>query len=115
VKLVIAIIQPTKLNAVREALEKVEVHRMTVCDSQGFGQQRGRSGSGSQLPSSPVLIRKIVLEIVVNNDFLKRTVETIAEVARTGPRGTVGDGKIFVLSAEQAVQVDDAFRGPGAV
>jgi nitrogen regulatory protein P-II 1 len=55
------------------------------------------------------------LEIVVNDDFLQRTVETIASVARTGPEGTIGDGKIFVVPTEDAIQVDDGSHGPGAV
>jgi nitrogen regulatory protein P-II 1 len=115
VKLVIAIIQPTKLNAVREALEKIEVARLTVCDAQGFGRQRGRTEMyrGNEYTTS--LLRKIALEIVVNDDFLDRTVETIISVARTGPEGTIGDGKIFVLPADAAVQIDTGARGPGAV
>ena len=115
VKLVIAIIQPTKLNAVREALEKIEVTRMTVCDAQGFGRQRGRTELYRGHEYTATLLRKIALEVVVNDDFLQRTVDTITSVARTGPEGTIGDGKIFVLPAEEAIQVDDGFRGPGAV
>lgn len=114
-KLVIAIIQPTKLKAVREALQKIEVTRMTVCDAQGFGRQRGRTELYRGHEYSTTLLRKIALEIVVNDDFLERTVETITAVARTGPEGTIGDGKIFVLPAETAVQMDDGGRGPGAV
>jgi len=115
VKLVIAIIQPTKLSAVREALEKIEVTRMTVCDAQGFGQQRGRTEIYRGHEYKTTLLRKIALEIVVNDDFLERTVKTIAKVARTGLEGTIGDGKIFVVPAEQAFQVSDGTRGPGAV
>ena len=114
-KLVVAIIQPTKLNAVREALEKVEVARMTVCDAQGFGRQRGRTELYRGHEYETTLLRKIALEIVVNDDFLARTVDTIAQVARTGPEGTIGDGKIFVLPAEAAIQINDGSRGPGSV
>ena len=114
-KLVIAIIQPTKLNAVREALERIEVTRMTVCDAQGFGQQRGRREIYRGQEYKTTLLRKIALEIVVNDDFLERTLETITSVARTGPEGTIGDGKIFVLPALEAIQVNDGFHGPGAV
>lgn len=114
-KLVIAIIQPTKLNAVREALEKIEVARLTVCDAQGFGRQRGRTEMYRGNEYTTTLLRKIALEIVVNDDFLDRTVETIIHVARTGPEGTIGDGKIFVLPADAAIQIDTAARGPGAV
>ena len=115
VKLVIAIIQPTKLSAVREALEKIEVARMTVCDAQGFGRQRGRAEMFRGHEYATRLLRKVVLEIVVNDDFLERTIDTIVGTARTGPDGTIGDGKIFILPADQAIQINDAVRGPGAV
>lgn len=114
-KLVFAVIQPTKLSAVREALEKIEVTRLTVCDAQGFGRQRGRSEMFRGHEYTVTLLRKIVLEIVVNDDFLDRTIETVINTARTGPEGTIGDGKIFVVPAEQAIQINDAARGPGAV
>ena len=114
-KLVIAIIQPTKLEAVREALDKSDVERITVCDAQTFGRRpeltemfRGRKSTISPL-------RKVVLEVVVNDDFLDRTIKTISDTARTGVEGTLGDGKIFVLPADQAIQLGDASRGPGAV
>jgi nitrogen regulatory protein P-II 2 len=115
VKLLLAIIQPTKLNAVREALEKIEVTRLTVCDAQGFGRQRGQTEMYRGHEYATKLLRKIALEIVVNDDFLERTINTIMSVARTGPEGNIGDGKIFVLPAEQAIAVNDGSRGPGAV
>jgi nitrogen regulatory protein PII len=115
VKLVIAIIQPTKLKAVREALDKIEVTRLTVTDAQGFGRQRGRTEMYRGHEYTTTLLRKVALEIVVNDDFLERTLNTIISVARTGPEGTIGDGKIFVLPALEAIQVADHSRGPGAV
>ena len=115
VKLVIAVIQPTKLSAVREALDKIEVTRLTVCDAQGFGRQRGRTEMFRGHEYTTTLLRKIVLEIVVNDDFLDRTIETIIGTARTGVEGTIGDGKIFVVPAGEAIQINDGARGPGAV
>jgi len=114
-KTILAVIEPTKLKAVREALEKIEVTRMTVCDAQGFGRQRGQIGLYRGHEYAATLLRKIALEIVVNDDFLERTLETIMNVARTGPEGTIGDGKIFVLPAEDAIQIDSGAQGPGAV
>ncbi|MEA1949978.1 MAG: P-II family nitrogen regulator [Planctomycetota bacterium] len=124
-KLVTAIIQPTKLNAVREALNKIEVQRMTVCDAQGFGPCRESAAglhSGAQLGGGAFssgecfdLIREIVIEIAVNDDFLERTIEVISTVGRTGPDGTLGDGKIMVMTADDIVMICDASRGPGAV
>lgn len=113
-KLVIAIIQPTKLKAVHEALEKIQVTRMTVCDAQGFGLS-GRRDSYRGYPCKTKVLRKICLEIVVNDDFLDRTVDTILNVARTGPEGAPGDGKIFVVPVQESIQVRDGTRGPGAV
>ena len=114
-KLIIAVIQPTKLSAVQEALDKIEVMRLTVCDAQGFGRQRGRTEMFRGHEYTVTLLRKVVLEIMVNDDFLDRTVEMIVNAARTGPDGTIGDGKIFILPADQAIQINDATRGPGAV
>jgi nitrogen regulatory protein P-II 1 len=115
VKLVVAIIQPTKLKAVEEALRKIEVTRMTVCDAQGYGRQRGRTEMYRGYEYKITLLRKVALEVVVNDDFLQRTIDTIASVARTGPEGTIGDGKIFIMPALEAIQIDDRSKGPGAV
>jgi nitrogen regulatory protein P-II 1 len=113
--MVIAIIQPTKLKAVHEALRKIEVMRLTVCDAQGFGRQHGRTEMYRGHEYKTTLLRKIALEILVNDDFLERTLETIASVARTGPEGNIGDGKIFVVPAEESIQINDGAHGPGAV
>jgi nitrogen regulatory protein PII len=115
VKLVVAIIQPTKLKPVQEALAKVGVERMTVGDAQGFGRQKGHTETYRGVEYKTQLLRKIALEIAVNDDFLQRTVDTIQSVARTGPDGNFGDGKIFVLPLEQAIQIGGTERGPGAI
>ncbi len=114
-RLIVAIIQPTKLTAVREALAKIDVTRMTVCDAQGFGRQRGQTEyyRGNEYHTN--LLRKIALEITVNEDFLERTLETLQSVARTGPEGNIGDGKIFVLPVEESIDISSTSRGPGAV
>lgn len=114
-KMLVAIIQPTKLDAVREALHKIGVTRMTVCDAQGFGRQLGRTHVYRGHEYTTYLLRKVELEIMVNDDFVERTIEAIVNVARTGPEGTIGDGKIFVVPAEEAIQINDGQRGPGAV
>ena len=114
-KLVIAIIQPTKLSAVREALEEIDVMRLTICDAQGFGAQLGHATKWHAGQPEPRMLRKIALEIVVNDDFLDRTIETIENIARTGTDGNIGDGKILVLPAEEAIQIDDSRRGQGSV
>jgi nitrogen regulatory protein P-II 1 len=110
-RLVLALIQPTKLKAVQEALAKIGVERMTVCDALGYGQQQGHA-DGKSAVREPALLRKAALEIAVNEDFLDRTVETIAHVARSG---AVGDGKIFVLPVEEVVRLSDTVRGPEGI
>ena len=114
-KLIIAVIQPTKVKAVREALEGVEVERMTVCDSQGFARQRGRTETELGDPPMATLVRKVTLEVVVNDDFLDRTVEAITNVARTGSEDAIGDGRIFILPADEAIRLSDGAKGPGGV
>jgi nitrogen regulatory protein P-II 1 len=114
-KLIVAVIQPTKLDALREALVKIEVERMTVCDAQGYGRQRGRTELYRGHEYKTNLLRKVALEILVNDDFLERTLEAIVNVARTGPTGSIGDGKIFVLPAEEVIRVSDGIQGKEAV
>ncbi len=113
-KLILAIIQPTKLNAVREALSRAGVERMTVCDSQGYGRQRGQTATYRGLEYKVHMLRKLAVEIWVNDDFLERAVETVQQVARTGSEGTIGDGKIFILPTE-GVWTCDGFSGPEAI
>ena len=114
-KLLIAIIRPTKLEAVREALRVIGVERLTVCDAHGYGRQRGQSETYRGVEYSINLLRKVVLEIVVNDDFVDRTVETIEQVARTGPEGNIGDGKIFQGPVVQTIRIGETVSGPEAV
>src|SRR5215213_5687680 len=92
VRMIIAVIQPTKLQVVREALSRIGVQRMTICDAQGFARQRGHSETYRGVEYKTNLLRKVTLEIAVNDDFLERTVDTITNVARTGEEGNIGDG-----------------------
>jgi nitrogen regulatory protein P-II 1 len=114
-KLIIAIIQPPKLHQVQQALARIGVERMTVCDAQGFGRQKGQTETYRGVEYTTYLLRKVALEIAVNDDFVDRTVDAIIEIARTGPEGNIGDGKIFVLPMDDAVQVGGTERGKGAV
>jgi nitrogen regulatory protein PII len=114
-KMIVAIIQPTKLQPIQQALQRIGVERMTVCDAQGFGRQKGHTETYRGVEYKTHLLRKIALEIAVNDDFLDRTLKTLVEVARTGPEGNIGDGKIFVLPMEETIQIGGVERGPGAV
>jgi nitrogen regulatory protein P-II 2 len=114
-KLVIAMIQPTKLRAVQEALAKVNVERITLCDAQGYGRQRGQTEMYRGVEYQVNLLRKVMLEIAVNDDFLDRTIETIQSVAKTGNDGNFGDGKIFVLPLDDTIQISGGERGQAAI
>ena len=107
-KRILAFIRPKKWTAVREALSQVAVERMTVGDVLGFADQ-----TPGKIPVE--LAQYVLVMIVVNDDFLERTIEVIEKIARTGSHGMPGDGKIFVLPAEDAIQIKSGLRGKGAV
>ncbi|MCS7021556.1 MAG: P-II family nitrogen regulator [Gemmataceae bacterium] len=114
-KLIIAIIQPDKLNAVKEALNRVEVFRLTIVDVLGFGRQKGQTETyrGHELTIN--MRRKVQLQIAVNEDFVEPTVQAIIAAARTGPEGRIGDGKIFILPLEDCIRIRTGERGPEAI
>ena len=114
-KLIIAVIQPTRLGAVQQALLRLGVSRMTVCDAMGYARQRGQREMFRGREYQTNLLRKVALEIAVNDDFLDRTLQCLEEFARSSPDGTIGDGKVFVLPMDEAIQVSDGIRGQGAV
>ena len=111
-KYVIAIIRPEKLEAVQQALNEHEVYLMTVSDVRGCGRQRGFTETYRGNEVVIRLLSKVKLEIAVNEDFVKRTVETIMEVAKTGK---IGDGKIFVLPLEQVHRIRTGESGSVAI
>ncbi len=111
-QMIIANILPKKWPAVREALRQVEVERMTVMDVLGFAD----TPTAGRPTAFPQKLSQIVwVEILVNDDFLERTVDTIARMARTGSGGQPGDGKIFVISVDNVVRLQDGTAGKSAV
>lgn len=110
-----AIIQPSKLEAVKEALSEVGVSRLTVSDVQGFGRQKCHTDVFRGQEYEIQFIRKVKLEIVVNEDFVEPTVETILKTARSENGGKIGDGKIFILPVEDVIRVRTGERGGSAV
>lgn len=114
-KLIIAIIQPHKLEAVKEALTGVEVHRLTVMDCQGFGRQKGQTGVYRGHEYSINLLRKVQLQIAVNEQFVQPTVDAILQGGRSGEQGQIGDGKIFVLPMDDCVRIRTGERGEEAI
>lgn len=114
-KLIMAIIQPGRLEAVKMALTEVEVVRLTVMDVQGFGRQKGHTEVYRGHEFAVNLLRKVQLQIAVNDEFVEPTVEAIIKGGRTGEKGTIGDGKIFVLPMDDAFDISNAGHGPQAV
>ena len=114
-RLILATIQPTKLDSVREALRQIGVTRLSVCDATGFARQRGQLETYRGAEYETNLLRKVQLEIAVNDDFVERTISCLEQVARTGKEGSIGDGKVFVVPLTDTVQISDGQRGPGAI
>ncbi|TWT67737.1 Nitrogen regulatory protein P-II [Posidoniimonas polymericola] len=114
-KLIVTVIQPTRLNAVREALAHIGVTRMTACDAMGYARQRGHLETFRGHEYQTQLLRKLELEIAVNDDYVERTIACLEEFARTSTEGHIGDGKIFVLPIDRVIQISDGQGGQGAV
>jgi nitrogen regulatory protein P-II 2 len=114
-KLVIAIIQPNRLEAVKSALADVEVFRLTVMDVQGFGRQRGQTEAYRGHEFTVNLVRKVQLMIAVNEQFLEPTIDAVIKGGRTGTSGEVGDGKIFVLPMDDCIRIRTGERGSEAI
>jgi nitrogen regulatory protein P-II 1 len=111
-KLIIAIIQPYRLDAVKEELYKAEVNLITVSEVLGHGRQKGVTEVYRGNKESGNLLRKIRLEIAVNENFVEPTIKAIVAGARTGE---TGDGKIFVLDLKECVRIRTEERGSVAI
>ena len=114
-KLIIAIIQPNRLEAVKTALADVEVFRLTVMDVQGFGRQRGHTEVYRGHEFTVNLVRKVQLMIAVNDAFMQPTIDAIIQGGRSGVAGEIGDGKIFVLPLEDCIRIRTGERGGEAI
>ena len=112
VKLIIAYIQPERLNAVKQALFAREIYKMSVTNALGCGQQGGYVHMYRGATEEVTLHKKMRLAIGVNDDFIEKTIEAIVEGARTGD---IGDGKIFVLPMDECVRIRTGERGPAAI
>lgn len=111
-KLIIAMIQPHKLPDVKRALFEAEVHKMTVTNALGCGQQKGYTETYRGVEEEVNLLKKIRLEIAVNEDFVKPTIEAIIKGARTG---NIGDGKILILNLEECIRIRTGDIGSVAI
>ena len=111
-KLIIAIIQPHRLEEVKEALYKADVNLITVSEVLGHGRQKGVTEVYRGFRETGNLLRKVRLEIAVNDDFVEPTIQAITAGARTGQ---TGDGKIFVLPLEQCHRIRTGETGHEAI
>ena len=111
-KLIIAIIQPHQLDDVKKALYAAEVNLITVNEVLGHGRQKGIAEVYRGVKETGNLLRKVRLEIAVNDDFVQKTVHAIIQGARTGE---TGDGKIFVLPLERCVRIRTGEEGGEAI
>jgi len=114
-KLILALIQTHRLEAVKRELSRREIERLTVVDASGYGRQKGQIKyfRGHELESN--LINKIELQIAVNDAFVEPAIEGIIAGARTDGAGQTGDGKIFVVPLEECVRISDGNRGSEAI
>ncbi len=101
-KYIIAIIQPHKLDEVMASLDRVEVPLMTVSNVLGRGRQKGVTEIYRGAVEVGSLLKKVKLEIAVNEEYVDRTVKAIIEAARTGE---IGDGKIFILDLHEVIRI----------
>jgi nitrogen regulatory protein P-II 2 len=111
-KYVIAMIQPHKLNDVKQALFDNEIYSMTVSNALGCGNQMGYKETYRGVMHEVNLLKKVRLEIAVNEDFVEPTIEAIIEGSRSG---NMGDGKIFVLDLPQCIRIRTLERGTKAI
>jgi len=111
-KLIIAYIQPEKLSDVKQALYGSQVYKLSVTNALGCGQQKGYHETYRGVDIEVNLLKKVRLEIAVNEDFVQPTVDAIIRGARTG---NIGDGKIFVMPIERCVRIRTGEEGHDAI
>ncbi|EDL57233.1 P-II family nitrogen regulator [Gimesia maris] len=107
-----AIIRHYKLEEVKNAISEIGISGMTVSEVRGFGRQRGHKETYRGNEYIVDFLPKVKLEIVVQDDMVPKTIETITQVARTGQ---IGDGKIFITSLDEVIRIRTGETGPEAV
>ena len=111
-KLIVAYIQPEKLNEVKQALYAAQVYKLSVTNALGCGQQKGYHETYRGVDIEVNLLKKVRLEIAVNEDFVEPTVDAIMQGARNG---SIGDGKIFVLDLPECIRIRTGETGSPAI
>ena len=107
-----AIVQPSRLDAVKNALLDAGVEGMTILEARGHGRQKGHTEFYRGREYSVDLLPKIKIETVVTDEMLEKAINAIMQAARTGK---IGDGKIFVSRIEEAIRIRNDDRGPTAI
>jgi nitrogen regulatory protein PII len=111
-KVVVAVIKPFKLDEVKDALEDLGIQGMTVTDSRGFGRQRGHTEIYRGAEYQVDFIPKSRIEIAVDDDQVDEVVKAIVTGAKTD---SIGDGKVWVVPADQVIRIRTGERGPDAI
>jgi len=112
VKLVKCIIQPYRLDEVKEALASIKIQGMTVSEVKGFGRQKGHKELYRGAEYTVDFVPKVELELVVQDNLVKQVLDVVVKAARSGK---VGDGKIFVMNVEEAVRIRTGEAGDAAL
>lgn len=111
-KLIIAYIQPHRLSDVKQALFAADIHKMSVTNALGCGQQKGFTETYRGIIIEVNLLKKVRLEIAVNEEFVQPTIDAITKGARTGE---IGDGKIFILDLKECIRIRTGEKGSKAI
>jgi nitrogen regulatory protein P-II 1 len=111
-KLIIAYIQPHMLNEVKQELYKAEVFKISITNAMGCGQQKGYTEQYRGVETEVNLLKKVRIEIAVNDNFVKPTVDAIIRGARSGE---IGDGKIFIVPIEECIRIRTGETGSAAI
>jgi nitrogen regulatory protein P-II 1 len=114
-KMVVAIIRHERLQEVQDVLDECGVSGVTVTEVKGCGAQRGYTEKYRGASVHISLIPRLKVEAVMQGEIVKTVVDKLAEAARTGDHGEVGDGKIFVIDVEDAVRIRTGEHGPETV
>ncbi|SNB45193.1 P-II family nitrogen regulator [Geobacter sp. DSM 9736] len=111
-KLIEAVIKPFKLDEVKDALNEIGIEGITVSEVKGFGRQKGHTELYRGAEYVVDFIPKVKLEIAVDDELVRKVIDTIEATAKTG---RIGDGKIFVLPLEEAVRIRTGETGHDAI
>lgn len=111
-KLIIAYIQPHKLQDIKQFLYKDQICKMSVTNALGCGEQQGYEESYRGIKFEVNLLKKLRLEIAVNDEFVEKTIDSIIKAAKTG---NIGDGKIFILDLQECIRIRTGEKGEKAI